>query len=91
MDPNVWHVATRSLLMSQVLSMNYEKLGKAPEWREVEPYSRVIAGLDWLLVGRDPEDEIIKTFYLNRYAQALSPPELVEEMKRDVAGMAATY
>lgn len=75
-DPAVWHAATTSLLTRRVLSMKYEKLGQPAAWRDVEPYSLVISGLDWLLVGKDPEDDVVKIFYLNRIREAKLTEEL---------------
>jgi predicted DNA-binding transcriptional regulator YafY len=62
----VWSEVSQSLLVHAVLEMLYQKPGHEPEWRELEPFSLVLAASDWLVVGRDPADEKVKTFYLSR-------------------------
>jgi predicted DNA-binding transcriptional regulator YafY len=55
-----------------VVRVNYQKPGKAASWREIEPYSLVLAASDWLVVANDPGDVTVKTFYMSRI-QAAEP------------------
>ncbi|MCK6681201.1 MAG: WYL domain-containing protein [Thermoanaerobaculia bacterium] len=69
-DREVWGQVTQSLLDRTVARINYQKPGQAGVWREIEPYSLVLAASDWLVVARDPSDELVKSFYLGRIRKA---------------------
>ena len=69
-DPRVWETAADALREKVALEVDYKKPGKEPERRTVEPYCLLLSGPDWLLAARDPEDGVVKTFYVNRIAAA---------------------
>ncbi|HQR44604.1 MAG TPA: WYL domain-containing protein [Thermoanaerobaculia bacterium] len=69
-DPRVWQVAADALREKTALEIDYRKPGREPERRTVEPYCMLLAGSDWLLAARDPEDGVVKTFYVNRIVTA---------------------
>ena len=70
LDPRVWEAAADSLREKTALSIDYRKPGGKPETRTVEPYGLLLSGADWLLAARDPEDGVVKTFYVNRIVSA---------------------
>ncbi len=70
LDPRVWEAAADALREKTALVVDYRKPGKEPERRTVEPYCMTLAGADWLLAARDPEDRVVKTFYVNRIVRA---------------------
>ena len=70
MDPRVWKAAADALREKTELQVDYKKPGKEPERRTVQPYCMLLAGSDWLLAARDPEDGVVKTFYVNRIVSA---------------------
>ena len=53
-----------------VLEVGYAKPGAAPRRRDVEPLHLVLSSQDWFLLARDPEDHVIKTYYLARMKSA---------------------
>jgi predicted DNA-binding transcriptional regulator YafY len=69
-DRRVWETAADALREKTALLIDYRKPGKEPERRTVEPYSMLLSGSDWLLAARDPEDGLVKTFYLSRIVRA---------------------
>ena len=69
-DPRVWEAAADALREKTAVEIDYRKPGKTPEKRTVEPYCMLLAGSDWLLAARDPEDGKVKTFYVNRIVTA---------------------
>ena len=69
-DPRVWEAAADALREKTALVVDYRKPGKEAERRTVEPYCMLLAGADWLLAARDPEDGVVKSFYVNRIVKA---------------------
>jgi predicted DNA-binding transcriptional regulator YafY len=80
-DPAVWDAVATALREKCVLSLTYTKPGGRAEKRELEPLHLVLAGPDWFLLSRDPEDGVVKTFYLSRMSapvvtmQRFAPPK----------------
>jgi len=66
-DP-VWHAVTAALRERTALSISYKKPGKEAETRRVHPYCLVLAANSWLLLARDPDDDVerVKMFYVSR-------------------------
>jgi predicted DNA-binding transcriptional regulator YafY len=69
-DPAIWEAVAQTLREKTELEIGYRKPGSEPEPRRIEPYCLVFASGDWLLAARDPEDDRVKTFYLNRIVEA---------------------
>ncbi len=65
-DPKVWDAVATALREKVVLEVDYRKPSGGGGWREMEPLYLVLAGMDWFLLGKDPEESLVKTFYLSR-------------------------
>lgn len=80
-DPKVWDAVATALREKVVLEADYRKPTGQGGWRELEPLHVVLFGTDWFLLGRDPEGDEVKTFYLSRMKDArvgtrrFSPPK----------------
>ncbi len=74
-DPRVWEAVATALREKTALDIAYRKLSEPERRRRVEPYSLVLAGVDWLLAARDPDDFQVKTFYLARIHEAANTRE----------------
>jgi predicted DNA-binding transcriptional regulator YafY len=74
-DPRVWEAVATALREKTALDITYRKLSDEERRRRVEPYSLVLAGVDWLLAARDPDDFQVKTFYLARIREAANTRE----------------
>lgn len=69
-DPAVWDAVATALREKVELRIDYRKPDGDGRERDVEPLHLVLAGQDWFLLARDPEDEVVKTFYLARMKAA---------------------
>lgn len=69
-DPTVWKTVADALREKTALLVDYRKPGQEPQRRTVEPYAMLLFGQDWLLAARDPDDLVVKTFYVNRIERA---------------------
>jgi len=69
-EPKVWDAVATALREKVALAIDYQKPDGTGRQREVEPFHLVLAGQDWFLLARDPEDGVVKTFYLARMRSA---------------------
>ena len=80
-DPKVWGAVATALREKVALDADYRKPTGERAWREIEPLHLVLFGTDWYLLARDPESDVVKTFYLSRMQSArvgtrrFSPPK----------------
>jgi predicted DNA-binding transcriptional regulator YafY len=63
---DVWAAVANALREKTQLEIDYKKPTGQSSRRLVEPLVLVHMNWDWLLAARDPEDGVIKTFYLSR-------------------------
>ena len=71
--PGVWEAVAAALREKTKLEIDYRKPANGPDsasWRTVEPYVLVHMDRDWFLVAKDPDDDVVKTFYLARIRAA---------------------
>ncbi len=69
-DRAVWNAVATSLREKTTLEVLYQKPGDEARRREIEPYTLVLSQGDWFVAARDPEDGVVKTFYLSRIREA---------------------
>lgn len=65
-SPAVWEGVATAIREKTVLEARYQKLNQPAAWRALEPYCLVLAAGDWFVAARDPEDGLVKTFYVAR-------------------------
>lgn len=70
-SPDIWEHVAEALRGTVALRITYQPPGSPAAEREIEPYSLVVASANWLLAARDPDDDVVKTFYLSRIRKAV--------------------
>jgi predicted DNA-binding transcriptional regulator YafY len=68
--PGVWEAVAAALREKTQLQIGYRKPTGVAGWRTVDPYVLVHMHRDWFLVAKDPDDDVVKTFYLARIREA---------------------
>jgi proteasome accessory factor B len=68
--PEIWDSVAAALRDHLALEIRYRKLDGSESLREIEPYCLVLATGTWIVVARDPNDALVKNFYLSRIRAA---------------------